>query len=258
MRTHAVVQSIIYDDQKKKASGVRVIDALTKQVTDYFAPVIFVNAGAINTNSILLNSVSGRFPNGLGNDNGLLGKYFAFHNYRGRASAQCHSFQDTDVIGRSPTSAYIPRFKNVFDQNSNFLRGYAMAFSARRSLNINTGGFGKQLKDQLASDKLGSWNVGAQFMGETIPKETNYIALDRNAMDEWAMPSVKLNVSYDDNDEKMIQDYWEQFTEMFTKAGFTNIESQAKNIPLLTKLHREVGFSGIVPASLVSAGATEI
>jgi hypothetical protein len=56
--------------------------------------VIFINAGAPNTNLILLNSTSNRFPNGLGNDSGLLGKYFAFHNYRARITAKCDGFKE--------------------------------------------------------------------------------------------------------------------------------------------------------------------
>jgi choline dehydrogenase-like flavoprotein len=94
MRTHAVVESIIYDDAKGKVTGVRVIDANTKEVSEYTARVIFVNAACLNSNLILLNSKSNRFPNGLGNDNGLLGRYVAFHNYRGNISAEYEGFED--------------------------------------------------------------------------------------------------------------------------------------------------------------------
>jgi choline dehydrogenase-like flavoprotein len=88
MISNAIVHSIIYDEKQGKASGVRVIDANTKQATEYFAKVIFLNAAALNSNLILLNSTSNRFPNGLGNDSGLLGKYVAFHNYRARVSGK--------------------------------------------------------------------------------------------------------------------------------------------------------------------------
>ena len=82
-RPDSVVHSIIYDEQKRKATGVRVIDANTKQTTEYFARIIFVNAACLNSNLILLNSTSNRFPNGLGNDNDILENMFAFQNYRG-------------------------------------------------------------------------------------------------------------------------------------------------------------------------------
>ncbi|MEO8794470.1 MAG: GMC family oxidoreductase [Daejeonella sp.] len=225
LRPFSVVHSIIYDDQKGKATGVKVIDTRTKEEIDYFADVIFVNAGAINTNLILLNSRSGRFANGLGNENGLIGKYFAFHNYRVRISAISEDFKDFTTKGGRPTSAYMPRFRNVEKQETNFLRGYAAGFNAGRSEKWAEG-FGKNLKDQLYSKELGPWYVGSHMMGETIPKETNFVSLDESKKDEWGMPTLNISVDYDDNDEKMILDFVEQMTEMYTKAGFTNIKSQ--------------------------------
>ena len=233
MRTHAVVQSIIYDEAKGKATGVRIIDANTKQSTDYFADVIFVNAGAVNTNLILLNSTSKRFPNGLGNDNGLMGKYFAFHNYRARISAAYDGMLDSTTEGSRATAAYMPRFRNVYKQETNFLRGYAVTFSSYRSSATDTNGFGESLKNNLmAGATPGKWRVGSQCMGETIPKETNYISPDKNKKDEWGIPLVNISVAYDDNDEKMIKDFMEQYTEMFTKAGFSDIKtSDSKQAP---------------------------
>jgi choline dehydrogenase-like flavoprotein len=233
LRTHAVVHSIIYDDAKGKVTGVRIIDANTKQATEYFAPVIFVNAGAINTNLILLNSISKRFPNGLGNENGLLGKYVAFHNYRARITANYEGMLDSTTEQSRATSAYLPRFRNVRKQETDFLRGYAMTFNSGRNSFPQANGFGEELKNKLMqSSKLGPWNVGSQCMGETIPKETNYVMLDKDKKDEWGMPLLKISIDYDDNDEKMIKDFIEQSTEMYTKAGFTDIKtSDSKQAP---------------------------
>jgi choline dehydrogenase-like flavoprotein len=234
LRPYSVVHSIIYDDQKGKAVGVNVIDANTKESIEYYAPVIFVNAGAINTNLILLNSISKRFPNGFGNDNDLLGKYVAFHNYRGRIGAQYDGFKDsTSKGGRRPTSAYIPRFRNLHQHEMHFLRGYAMTFSADRYFRQNTDGFGESLKENLMSGpELGPWFVGSQMMGETIPKETNHVSLDAVKKDDWGVPLLKISIDYDDNDEKMIKDFFEQMTEMYSKAGFTNIDiSDSKQAP---------------------------
>ena len=226
LRTHAVVHSIIYDEAKGKATGVRIIDANTKQSTDYFADIIFVNAGAVNTNLILLNSTSKRFPNGLGNDNGLLGKYFAFHNYRARISASFYGLADSTTEGGRPTNAYIPRFRNVYKQDTDFLRGYAVTFSGYHTSATDTNGFGENLKDNLMADaKPGNWRVGSQCMGETIPKITNYVSLDKIKKDEWGVPLLNFSVEYDENDEKMIRDFTEQLTDMFTKAGFTDIKA---------------------------------
>jgi choline dehydrogenase-like flavoprotein len=128
LRTDAVVHSIIYDEEKGKATGVRVIDANTKEMEEYFADVIFVNAAALNTNLILLNSTSNRFPNGLGNDSGLLGKYVAFHNYRAGINADYEGHQEYTTQGGRPTSGYFPRFRNLKTQETDFLRGYAAGF----------------------------------------------------------------------------------------------------------------------------------
>lgn len=232
LRPQSVVHSIIYDESKGKATGVRIIDAVSKESTEYYAPVIFVNASALNTNLILLNSKSSRFPNGLGNDNGLLGKFVAFHNYRARVSGEYDGLQDSGTKGRRPTSAYIPRFRNVFKQETDFLRGYAAGFSAGRYDQTSHDGLGVALKEKLAETTLGPWRVGSHMMGETIPKETNYVTLDANATDEWGIPRLKISVDYDDNDEKMVADYLTQLSEMFTRAGFTNIRtSDSKQAP---------------------------
>ncbi len=234
LRTFSIVHSVIYDDKKGKVTGVRVIDAITKGTTEFFAKVIFVNAAAFNTNLILLNSVSQRFPNGLGNDNGLMGKFAAFHNYRARMTANYDGFKDFTTDGRRPTSAYMPRFRNLFKQETDFLRGYAATISTGRGrLPANTNVFGEDLKNALSGDQpLGPWNIHSQMMGETIPKQTNYLSLDKNAKDEWGMPLLKISIGYDDNEERMIKDYFEQMTAMFMEAGFTNIQtSDSKQAP---------------------------
>jgi choline dehydrogenase-like flavoprotein len=225
LKTDSVVHSVLYDEKKGKASGVKVIDAKTKEETDYYARVIFVNAAALNTNLVLLNSISNRFPNGLGNDSGVLGKYAAFHNYRARISGEYDGFKEFTTDGSRPNGGYIPRFRNVFKQETDFLRGYAAGFYSGRSSNTDRNGIGASLKDQLLKPTLGNWHVSSHIMGETIPKETNYVALDKEKKDEWGIPLLKISIDYDDNDEKMTKDYLEQMTEMFTKAGFTNLQT---------------------------------
>jgi choline dehydrogenase-like flavoprotein len=232
LRPDSVVHSIIYDEKKGKASGVKVIDAKTKEEVEYYAPIIFVNAAALNTNLILLNSTSSRFPNGIGNDNGLLGKYVAFHNYRARISAEYEGLLDYKTEGRRPNGGYIPRFRNVYKQETDFLRGYAAGFSGFRVMDHDQQGVGQALKDKLMHPKWGTWRVGSHMMGETIPKETNYVALDKTQKDEWGMPLLKISIAYDDNDEKMTADFLEQLTEMYEKAGFKNIEkNDSKQAP---------------------------
>lgn len=223
LRPFSVVHSILYDENKGRASGVRVIDSNTKEDIEFYAKIIFVNAGSLNSNLILLNSTSSRFPNGLGNDNGLLGKYIAFHNYSASISAEYEGFKELTTDGRRPTGGYVPRFRNVFRQETDFLRGYAAGFSAYRSMETDQSGFGTVLKDKLLNPRLGSWRVGSHMMGETIPKESNHVRLDSEQKDPWGIPLLRISVSYDENDRKLKKDYHEQFQEMFHAAGFTNI-----------------------------------
>lgn len=149
LKPHSVVHSLIYDDKLGKATGVRVIDANTKQMTEYYAKVIFLNASALNSNLILLNSKSNRFPNGFGNDSGVLGKYIGFHNYRGRVSAEFDGYHDSTYEGKRPNGAYLPRFRNVTKQETDFLRGYAASISASKLGNPTENSWGEDLKIPL-------------------------------------------------------------------------------------------------------------
>jgi choline dehydrogenase-like flavoprotein len=232
LRPHAVVHSIIFDEKKQRATGVRVIDAESKEMIEFYARIIFVNAAALNTNLILLNSKSNRFPQGLGNDNGLLGKYVAFHNYRARVSAEYDGFQDRTTEGLRPGTSYLPRFRNVYKQETDFLRGYAMVMWAQREHAIDYSLMGADLKQNIAARALSNWKVGMLMMGETIPKESNYVALDKVETDPFGVPKLRISVDYDLNDEKMIQDFFTQSAEMFAHAGFTKFRtSDSKQVP---------------------------
>jgi len=225
LRADSVVHSILYDEDRKVAKGVRVIDANTKEVHEYFADVVFLNAGAINSSAILLNSKSQRFPNGLGNDNGLLGKYFAFHNYRARLSSICTDFADKIFEGKSPTNAYMPRFVNVAKRDQEFKRGYGVAIFTSRYRKSKTKSFGTELVDELMKDKnFGPWQASAMMMGETIPKESNYISLDPEKKDKYGIPLVNFNVDYDENDLKMMEHFYTTFEEIFEKSGFVDVK----------------------------------
>jgi choline dehydrogenase-like flavoprotein len=225
LRPHSVVHSIIYDEKLGKATGVRVVDANTKDMTEFYAKIIFVNASALNTNLILLNSVSSRFPNGLGNDNGLLGKYIAWHNYRGRMSADYDGFPDKTTDGRTPNHSYFPRFRNVLKQETDFLRGYAAGFGGGRGTRSSQEGIGETLKANLLNRELSNWHVSSWMMGETIPRESNLVRLDPTLKDPYGIPQLSVSADWTENDDKMVKDYQEQFTEMFTLAGFTNIKA---------------------------------
>lgn len=225
VRPNSVVHSIIFDEQKNKATGVRVIDAVTKQSTDYFAKIIFVNASALNSNLILLNSTSSRFPNGLGNDSGLLGKFVAHHNYRASVSADVVGFKDKYFYGRNPTEPIIANYRNLFKHHMPFVGGFTTfmgAYRRRGDVEENTETIGAGFKEAMSVP--GDWGTYMYLQGETIPKETNHVRLSKTDKDQWGIPLLIMSVDYDDNDEKMIDDFLTQSAEMFDKAGCKNIQ----------------------------------
>jgi choline dehydrogenase-like flavoprotein len=229
LRPHSVVESIIYDDAAGKASGVRVVDTLSGESTEFFAKIIFVNAACLNTNLILLNSTSSRFPNGLGNDNGLLGQYIAFHNYRGTVSADIDGPEDRYYFGRRPTQPMMPNFRNVHRQETDFLRGYMVFFGAGRGRGQSTE-IGAALKEALS--EAGPWSVSMMMQGETIPKSSNRVSLSQNQKDQWGVPLLKISVDYDENDVKSMQDFLQVGSEMLDKVGCKNIrQHDSKQAP---------------------------
>lgn len=230
LRPDSVVHSIIYDEKKGKATGVRVIDAHTKEATEYYAKIIFVNAATMNTNLVLLNSTSSRFPNGLGNDNGLLGKFVAFHNYRGTLSASMDGYLDSYYYGRRPCAIMMPNFRNVYKQEMDFLRGYMTFYSVMRAgWGHATDGpqIGGGYKEAIS--EAGPWVVYVQMQGETIPKETNHVSLSKDEKDAWGIPLLKTSVAYDDNDIKSMKDFTAQAEEMLTIAGCKDIRTYDTN-----------------------------
>jgi choline dehydrogenase-like flavoprotein len=225
--TDAVVHSIIYDETKQKAVGVKVIDAVNKKTYEYYADLIFMNASALNTNLILLNSTSSRFPNGLGNDNGLLGKYICHHNYRAAVWGKLEMFEDKYVFGRNPTDSIIANYRNVGKQETNFVGGYTTfvgAYRKRLDEETTTETIGAAFKEAI--ELPGSWHVYAYMQGETIPKKENHIRLSKDQKDPYGLPLLITSVGYDENDDKLTNDFLEETKKMFAKAGVIEIEGK--------------------------------
>ena len=241
IRPFSVVHSIIYDEKKGKATGVRIVDAESKDLIDYYASVIFVNASALNSNAILLNSVSDRFPNGLGNDSGVLGKYVAWHNYRGKGGASYDGLKDKKTDGRNPSHSYVPRFRNVLKQETDFLRGYAIGFGGGRGYHSDTDMIGDQLRENILHRELGNWHISSWMMGETVPLEKNHVRLHKELKDKYGIPQLIVSCEWSDNDDKMVEDYMEQTKEMFEKAGFTNIKVEDTKSPPGADIHEMGG-----------------
>src|SRR5690606_23697109 len=228
LKPNSIVESILYDEQTQKAKGVRVIDANNEYVTEYFAKVVFVNASTLATNLILLNSKSNRFPMGLGNDSGILGKYVAFHNYLGSIYASIDGFEDQYYFGRRPTQPIIPNFRNVKKQEMAFQRGYASFFGASRGRGgVSELGVGKAFKDSLS--EVGGWGIGMMMQGETIPQESNHVRLSSDLKDKYGLPQLITSIQYHENDHLSMQDFLNQGSEMLEYIGAKNITTNNSN-----------------------------
>lgn len=234
LRPHSVVHSIIYDETKERATGVRVIDALTKEVTEFFAKIIFVNASTINTALLLLNSKSARFPNGLGNDSDQLGRNLMDHNYRVKLQARHDGFKDKFYYGRRPTGALLPRFRNLGeDKQADFVRGYSFSvFGSRGQGNVGPDDppIGAVFKEKSA--QLGSWGLWMNCMAEHLPYFDNRVTLSPDKTDAWGMPLLVIDCTHRENELAMIKDMLVTAQEMATASGFRNIRAwDAKEAP---------------------------
>jgi choline dehydrogenase-like flavoprotein len=222
LRPFSVVHSIIYDEQKQKAKGVRVIDTVSKEEMEFYAKIIFVNAGTLNTAILLMNSTSSRFPNGFGNDSGVLGHYLMNHNYRGQLGASYDGFQDKYYFGRRPAGVYLPRYRNVgTDIQKTFSRGYAFAAGGSRRPGDPGNEIGAPLKDAVTTP--GPWDVWMTGMGECLPYKENKVFLDKTKMDEWGIPQLSIDCTYKENELAMLKDILASGAEMLERAGFKNI-----------------------------------
>ncbi len=222
LRPFSVVHSIIYDDKTQKAKGVRVIDTETKEELEFYAKIVFVNAGTLNTALILLNSTSSRFPDGFGNDNGLLGHFLMNHNYRGRVGGSYDGFQDQYYYGRRPAGVYLARYRNVGkDVQKTFVRGYAFAAGGGRSAGDTHNLIGAPIKEAMA--KPGAWGLWMTGMGECLPYKENRVYLDKSKTDAWGIPQLAIDCTFKENELSMLNDILESGAEMLEKAGFKNV-----------------------------------
>ena len=224
-RPYSVVHSIIYDEKKGKAVGVRVFDPESKQEIEYFSKIIFLNASTLGSTHILLNSVSSRFPNGLGNGSDQLGRNLMDHQYRAGADAQVDGFEDKYYIGRRPNGIYIPRFRNVGnDKRTDYLRGFGYQGEASRSQwsrGVREMAFGSELKESLSAP--GGWSIGITGFGECLSSPHNRVTLNKDKRDVNGLPTLNIDATWGDNEKAMRNDMKESAAEMLEAAGFKNV-----------------------------------
>ena len=226
VRPFSVVHSILYDQASGKASGVRVIDTNTKQVIEYSARIIFMNASALNTNLILLNSTSERFPKGLGNDHDILGRYIGFQLYRAWLSGRIEGFQDKYEYVRNPVECILVNYRNVGKKETDYVGGFTTFCGAHRgrreSVNDGSPEIGAAYKEAMTEP--GDWYAYMYMQGETIPKSSNRVYLSHDKKDQWGIPLLVTDVGYDDNDEKMIVDWLKESRAMLETVGCKDIQ----------------------------------
>ena len=226
LKPNSLVHEIIYDKNLRKATGVRVIDSNTKEVFDYKAKVIFLCASTVGSTSILMQSISERFPNGMGNDSGELGHNLMDHHFQVGADAIIEGIEEKYYIGRKPAGFYIPRFRNVGgDSNQkNYTRGYGYQGDASRggvSKNALELGYGSDFKRSIT--KPGDWSIGMQAFGEILPYHENKMYLDQDDKDSWGLPKVVFDAEIKENELNMRKDMMQQAIEMFEAAGAKKI-----------------------------------
>jgi choline dehydrogenase-like flavoprotein len=233
LRPFSVVHSVIYDPAKRRATGVRVIDSNTKEMFDVSAKVIFLNASAMESTRILLNSATSEFPNGLGNSSGELGHNLMDHIMDGGATGTLPFAMDRREIGNRPDAIYVPRFRNVKTKHPDFLRGYGFEGRAYRpgwERGSEMAGFGAPFKKSLIGD-LGPWEMEFGGFGEMLPRHENYVELDPHLVDAWGIPALRVNCVYSENERKMQADMVVSATEMLEALGATNIRPFKRDNP---------------------------
>jgi choline dehydrogenase-like flavoprotein len=223
VRPHSVVSEVIYDETKAKAKGVRVIDQNTHEEIEFYAKIIFLNASAMATTAILMNSKSSRFPNGLGNDSGVLGHYLMDHHFRAGATADVEGFEDSYYFGRRPNGFYVPRYRNIGTDKRNYLRGFGYEGNSQRLHKLNTDDFGKDLKNKIT--KPGPWNIKLDGFAETLPYFENKLWLENSQKDKWGLPLIKFSAEIKENEKLMRVDMINDAAEMLEASGYKNVKT---------------------------------
>ena len=224
LRPFSIVKEIIYDKDTKKAKGVRIVDAQNNQTYDYFAKIVFVNASALNSTWILMNSATDIWPDGLGSSSGELGHNLMDHHFRCGASGYAEGYDDKYYSGRRPNGIYVPRFRNFNGDKRDYLRGFGYQGSASREdwrreiAEMNIGG---EFKDALSEP--GSWTMGLGAFGEMLPYHENKIVLDKKNTDKWGLPILAMDCEIKENEKKMRKDMMEDAKEMLEAAGLKNV-----------------------------------
>ena len=230
LRPDSIVLDVLYDKDKKRAIGVRILDAVTNKTEEYYAKVIFLNASTLGTAHILLHSVSDVFPNGFGNSSGQVGHNLMDHHYGVGAHGKYDGFDEEYYYGRRPNGIYIPRFRNISEKTkrNDYVRGFGYQGGASRGRPGSGDGIGAELKQQLTEP--GSWGFGIGAWGEHLPYYENKVSLNKDKKDKWGLPTLDIDCEFRENEKTMRKDMMTSAAEILEKAGLKDIGTYDENL----------------------------
>lgn len=224
LEVNKIVKRLIYDKDKKRATGVEVIDAIDNKTYEYNAKIIFVCASSFNSTWILMNSATDVWPEGLGSSSGELGHNVMDHHFRLGAGGVVDGYEEFYEYGRRPSGIYIPRYRNIYDDKRDYLRGFGYQGGAGRGRGVEVAEMlGVKYKEALCEP--GQWSMGMTAFGEMLPDHSNTIKLDKNMKDKWGMPVLSMNVEIKENELKMRKDMLEDAKEMLEASGVKDVYS---------------------------------
>ncbi len=226
LKPFAIVTEVLYDRNKKRATGVRVLDAVTNQTTDYTAKVVFLCASTLNSTWLLLRSATDVWPGGLGSSSDALGRNLMDHHFRAGASGRIEGLDDKYYYGRRPTGFYIPRYRNLFGDKREYLRGFGYQGGASRSgwsRAVAELGVGAAFKDAAAQP--GAWSIGGTAFGEMLPNPANRVTIDPNKKDKWGLPVLAIDCATGENERLMRKDMMNDMAEMLEAAGVKDVHT---------------------------------
>ena len=251
--TDAVVDSVIYDADNERVSGVQVVDANTLERRKYNGRMIFLCASTLASTQLLLNSRSEQFPNGLANGSGMLGRNLMDHIGGVRVTGTVPGFEDTYAKGRRATDLYVPRFRNVEEPDDRFLRGFGFQGGAYREdwrRGTYNAGIGEAFKEQL--QRPGPWRFGMGGFGEMLPDKRNRVWLDPKKKDNWGIPILHIDCKLRDNEFAILEAMAIDGKETLEAAGLTDVNVASNIMPPGLLIH-EMGTArmGHDPATSV-------
>lgn len=208
------------------ARGVQYFDRFTGTERQALAKVVVVAASCVDSTRILLNSVSSRHPNGLGNASDVIGRYLC-EQIRLNVAGYLPALEGTPTRndrGIGGEHIYMPRFNHRSGRSRDYLRGFGAQFwnTGASSYGAHAGsrwiaGFGAGLKKAI-KQRHPAWFEIHPF-GEVLPYAHNRITVDPARVDRYGVPLPKIDYRIEENERKMTEHMADTVEEIAEAAG---------------------------------------